>query len=129
MIVWRVPTTSLNRVFLRDVQQFLGESPYTWYVVSGYRSLKDQQLLYDKYKAGGPKAAPPGKSAHNYGKAIDVVLDADPDQPGLQPSWNTKLAGWVWLKAKSIAHPRLKGGWSFSDWPHLEKFRWQDDKP
>lgn len=124
MIIWRCDPEPLHPGFREDVTTFLAASPYTWYVLSGYRSLEEQADLYARYQAGGPTAAPPGRSAHNYGLAVDVVLDVDPNTPGLQPSWNTKLAGWVWLKAASIPHPRLKNGWSFGDWPHLEKYRW-----
>lgn len=44
-----------------------------WYVASGYRSYAEQKALYEKYKAGkGNLAAPPGKSNHNGGRALDV---------------------------------------------------------
>ena len=39
--------------------------------ISGTRTWDEQAELYRKYKAGGPKAAPPGYSWHNYGTAID----------------------------------------------------------
>jgi peptidoglycan L-alanyl-D-glutamate endopeptidase CwlK len=39
--------------------------------ISGTRTWDEQAALYKKYKAGGPKAAPPGYSWHNYGTAID----------------------------------------------------------
>lgn len=39
--------------------------------ISGTRSFKEQEHLYQKYKAGGPKAAPAGYSWHNFGTAID----------------------------------------------------------
>ena len=125
MITWRCSPASLDQKFLEDVASMLGNSPYSWYVVSGYRSIPEQIELYKKYKAGGPRAAPPGKSAHNFGLAIDVVLDMDGAKPGLQPSWDTKLPGWLWLKAKCAAHPRLKSGWSFNDWPHIEAYKWR----
>lgn len=39
--------------------------------ISGARSYKEQAALYERYKAGGPKAAPPGSSWHEYRIAID----------------------------------------------------------
>lgn len=124
--------------FRADVVALLEGSPYGWAVISGYRSLEAQLALWQDYRFGkrdkyglrdpsnpGARAAPPGKSAHNFGLAIDVVLDGDPATPGVQPSWDTKLAGWLWLKATCTKHPRLKSGWSFGDWPHIERFRWQ----
>lgn len=44
-----------------------------WHVNSGYRSYAEQAALYDKYQHhGGARAAKPGTSNHNYGKACDV---------------------------------------------------------
>ena len=87
MIVWRkgVDKTLLQPQFLADVEALLGGSPHTWLVTSGHRGIAEQAELYRIYKAGGPKAAPAGKSAHNYGLAIDVV-------PGTKyPRWRRKL--------------------------------------
>jgi hypothetical protein len=39
--------------------------------ISGTRTWEEQAALYKKYQAGGPKAAPPGYSWHNFGTAID----------------------------------------------------------
>jgi hypothetical protein len=126
MIIWgRVDPVLLQPHFRADVEAFLAESPHTWYVTEGFRSIERSDQLYALYKAGkGPRAAPGGKSAHNFGLAIDVALDND-DRPGLQPTWDVRMAGWAWLKARSVPHPRLKNGWSFSDWPHIERYKWQ----
>lgn len=125
MLNWRsVDPTKLHPQFRQDVEKLLTESPFSWYVTHGYRPLKEQLVLYNAYLAGGSKAAPPGKSAHNFGKAVDVVLDVDPDKPGLQPSWDLKLAGWVWLLVKLTLHPRLKSGVSFNDGDHIEQYKW-----
>lgn len=114
--------------FRSDVEELLGKSPYNWYVTYGFRSIELQTALYNKYMAGGPKAAAPGKSAHNFGLAVDVVLDVDPNTPGLQPSWNTKLAAWMWLFATIKLHPRLKSGVSFGDGGHIERYKWTNFK-
>jgi len=126
VITWRVDSALLRPSFRADVEGFLAGSAYSWYVLSGFRGLDEQAKLYAAFLKGGPRAAPPGKSAHNYGCAVDIVLDADPLTPGLQPSWDTKLAAWTWLKVASIPHPRLRGGWRFGDWPHLEAVDWKD---
>jgi hypothetical protein len=39
--------------------------------ISGTRDWQEQEDLYKKHKAGGPKAAPPGYSWHNYKLAAD----------------------------------------------------------
>ena len=121
----KVNPADLDPVFRSDVEAFLTASPYTWGVVYGLRSLALQKELYDKYVAGGPRAAPPGRSAHNFGLAIDVVLDGDPTKPGIQMDWVTTHAGWLWLKAQSIAHPRLRTGWKYADYGHIEAVDWE----
>ncbi len=46
--------------------------------ISGYRSWEEQADLYAKSQAGGPHAARPGYSWHNFGTAIDCgVFQAD----------------------------------------------------
>lgn len=127
MIHWlKVDPSLLAMGFKNDVEKFLRESPYTWGVTFGYRTLEEQDALHRKYLAGGPRAAPKGRSAHNYGLAVDIVLDGS-DKPGIQMEWNTKLAGWLWLKAASIKHPRLRTGWKYSDFGHLEAVGWESE--
>lgn len=126
MIDWRtVNPDLLEPTFRADVEELLERSPYLWVVTHGYRSLAEQAALHKRYREGGPLAAPAGQSAHNYGLAIDVALDGDPEKPGLQPTWDTKAAGWTWLKAATLPHPRLQNGWSFHDWPHIQRYRWR----
>lgn len=44
-------------------------------VTSGYRSLPEQQWLYEEYQQGrGNKAAPPGHSKHQLGIAVDLIV-------------------------------------------------------
>jgi len=123
-IIWRCDKGLLRPTFSDDVEKLFKGSKYTFYALSGTRSMEEQKVLWEIYQAGGPKAAPPGKSAHNYGLAVDVVLDVS-DAPGLQPSWDTKLAGWLWLKQACFKHPRLQSGWSFGDWPHIQQYKWR----
>lgn len=52
-------------------------------VISGTRSYEEQAELYKKYKAGGPLAAPPGRSNHNFGIAFDIGIfegSSDPEK-------------------------------------------------
>lgn len=128
-IVWgRVDPLLLEPQFRQDLEDLLGPSQWTWFMLYGYRSLAEQNRLYNLYIKGGPKAAPPGKSAHNFGLAVDLVPDLDPNTPGLQPNWVTSTASWLWLFAKAKLHPRLKSGVSFADADHLEKYKWQKFK-
>jgi hypothetical protein len=125
-LIWRdVSKEGLHPGFLADVEAFFAQAPHDFYVTEAYRSPERSAKLYAAYKAGtGPKAAPAGKSAHNFGLAIDVALDGDP-KPGLQMLWNTSHKGWLWLKVEMFKHPRLKNGNTFGDWPHCEVYKWQ----
>lgn len=43
--------------------------------VSGYRTAREQRLLYRRYRQGlGPKAARPGRSNHQRGTAVDLIV-------------------------------------------------------
>ncbi|MFP2930314.1 D-alanyl-D-alanine carboxypeptidase family protein [Pyxidicoccus sp. 3LG] len=45
------------------------------WVTSGYRSRREQRWLYERYRKGlGPKAARPGRSNHQRGLAVDLVV-------------------------------------------------------
>jgi len=123
-VTWRVDPMGLRQPFRDDVTLLLALSPYAWTVTYGLRTLAEQEALFKKYQAGGPRAAPPGKSPHNFGLAIDVALDGSPD-PGLQPDWDTTHAGWVWLFDAIFAHPRLHSGKSFHDADHVEAVGWK----
>jgi D-alanyl-D-alanine carboxypeptidase len=51
-----------------------GEGISLW-VTSGYRSRAEQRWLYDRYRKGlGPQAARPGRSNHQRGLALDLVV-------------------------------------------------------
>lgn len=142
---WRgVDPLRLDKVFLTDILALFEPCPFHFTVTYGLRTREEQRRLYEAHLAylayirgTGPKApfagkaAPPGMSAHEFGMAIDVALDGDPAKPGLQPTWNVKMAGWVWLAAKCFPHPRLKHGSRFSsqDWPHVERYKWFNHKP
>lgn len=123
-VVWKVSREHLDPTFASDVDKMLAASPFSWLVMSGYRSLEEQTQLWNTHLAGGPLAAPPGKSAHNFGLAVDVAFDADASKPGFQLIWNTKAAGWLWLKYACWKHPRLHSGASFGDWPHIQSTSW-----
>lgn len=128
MLNWgKVDTTKLESEFLRDVTKLLTDSPHQWKVTEGLRSMERSKELNDAYKAGkGPRAAPPGKSAHNYGLAIDVAL-IDPKNPKAF-TWDTSQPGWQWLKEAVNKHPRLRSLYRVGDWPHIEKVKWEQFK-
>lgn len=54
------------------------EDNITLWVTSSYRSRKKQRYLYQLYRKGlGPRAARPGRSNHQRGIAVDLVVGAD----------------------------------------------------
>lgn len=55
----------------------LAERGHRAVVTSGYRSLAKQRQLYNRYRRGGPLAAAPGNSAHNYGLAVDIAFPGE----------------------------------------------------
>lgn len=137
MIYWgHVDTKPLLPSFKEDVERLLGDSPFSWYVTEAFRPLERSAKLYAAYKSfldgegpPAPRAAPAGRSAHNFGLAVDVALDAARNTPGLQADWNPiEGSGWFWLRDAIKAHPRLHSGYSYDDWPHIERFKWEQLK-
>jgi len=125
---WRsVDPTKLEPVFRADLESLLVPSAFPWTVLHGHRTGQEQTALYAAHLAGGPKAAPPGRSPHEYGLAIDLVPDASP-APGLQPDWDTRHAAWLWLFEAAHRHPRLKSGKAWNDADHLERYQWREHR-
>ncbi len=119
-VKWDVPHDKLNPQFYDDVNQLLAESPYSWVVTFGYRSIEEQRALYLKHLAGGPLAAPPGQSAHNWGLAIDcaVVL------PSGKYSWGESGPEFPWLWEAVRQSPRMHSGHEFHDDDHVQSTGW-----
>lgn len=79
-----MPSDLFRRVNLDKIEpDFLGnilevvarcrERGWLYVATLGYRTIPEQTALYARYKQGGPKAAPPGYSAHQYGLALDFA--------------------------------------------------------
>lgn len=68
-----------------------------------YRSCELQRELYERYKAGGPLAAPPGKSGHNLGAAVDLYR-ATPSERRVM-----RRHGWSDLLPADPPHQNLCG--------------------
>ena len=57
-------------------------APKVWKWTSGTRSYAEQKKLHDAYLNGGPKAAPPGYSTHQFGISCDgTVFQSDTRTP------------------------------------------------
>lgn len=68
----------LNAAFNSQLQRLIADSGGKIKVGSGYRSIAQQQVLYDRYKRGVKGQAPaakPGHSNHNFGLAADLQYE------------------------------------------------------
>lgn len=116
---WDVRRDDLDPQFSEDIDDVLARSPFAWAVTQGFRTKEEQGALFDKYQHGGPLAAPPGRSAHNWGLAVDVaVLTAE------GPTWDYNQDQWHWLWNACDAHPRLHSGYHFADDDHVQAVKW-----
>lgn len=84
---------------------------------SGFRSHEQQQLLYDRFRAGsGNLAARPGYSNHQNGKAVDIYLE-DGTYEWLRKNAHrfgfkqtVKREAWHWeYVGRAKARPRARG--------------------
>lgn len=87
----------------------------------GFRSRDEQQKLYEKHLAGGPLAAPPGHSAHEFGCAVDFLAlakDGQVIQSSRAPEY-TDLA-------ELAPRYRCKTLQQYNDAGHVELENWHD---
>jgi hypothetical protein len=106
-----------------------------YYAICGVRTFKEQGDLYAQGRSTPGQIvtrARPGRSAHNYGIAVDGCKDADGTKAGLQPGWDiedyrvwaeeaVKLgleAGYNWTSFKEGPHVQMPLG------KHLKIFMW-----
>lgn len=84
-------------------------------VYSGQRDYAEQWDLRRKFLQGGDRAASPGGSWHNFGRAIDVI----PVDFSGSPIW--KLEAQTWRSIDAIAAQYgIKSGASFGDPGHFK---------
>lgn len=76
--------------YLIDVAQYNGLKPR---ITSVYRSRARQTQLYERYLQGKSKypAAPPGRSYHEYGRAVDLSAE---NLAGLGALWQRMGGSW-----------------------------------
>jgi len=124
---WDGHRVGLEPEFADDCDSCVGALSWSYRVVFGVRSWALQARLHDAYAADplhAPRAAPPEKSAHVRGLAIDLVLVVNG-----RDIWDYRHQGWIDLHAAIDKHPRLHGGWMFKSGPsdddHVEKVNWQ----
>jgi peptidoglycan L-alanyl-D-glutamate endopeptidase CwlK len=100
-------------------------------VTSGLRSYEEQEELYRKYKAGGPVAAPPGESNHNFGLAFDVTIFKGSDDPekAKTPVWESPAYKAVGALGTDLGL-EWGGNWKRVDEPHFQlRPAWAEGMP
>lgn len=125
-LLWsRIDTTQLYPPFFERAQkvvQQLFEAGKPYWVIEGCRSYERSDALYAQGRtAPGPivSNARAGQSAHNFGIAVDVVLDGYIDRAGLQPDWRPE--SYIPLGPVVRANGLIWGGdWVFKDRPHFQ---------
>lgn len=94
------------------------ERGHDYYATSGTRWWAEQAELHQRHLAGGPLAAPPGCSSHQFGLAVDLAPDADESKPGLQgPDYSARAYDVLVEEAQRAG---LVSGRSFRDDPHVQ---------
>ncbi len=79
------------------------------------RSVTESNLLYAKYRAGGPRAAPGGESSHNFGLAADEALIIAPS-PKRVVRWDP---GDFDILGEEAGKLGLHWGHGYGDDPHV----------
>jgi peptidoglycan LD-endopeptidase CwlK len=67
-----IPTQRKAREFMKNATQAGLSQGLTVRILSGTRTFAEQAELFEKHQHGGPLAASPGHSNHNFGIAWDV---------------------------------------------------------
>lgn len=111
----RIDLDLLYPPFMERLVECIGDlldQGYPYRVYSGYRSYDEQTKLYQAFLAGGSRAAAPGRSAHNFGLAVDCALQKAP-----------KVLSWAKEDYSPLieALPKfeLRSGASYNDRPHI----------
>ena len=120
---WRGYDVGLDPEFQADVQGLLGPDADEWAITFGKRTRDQQQALYDKHLAGGPLAAPPGHSAHEYGLAVDFCRLVGTGI-SIKERWDYDHPAWKRVWDAMDAHPRLRSGYHFQDEDHCQAVKW-----
>ena len=92
----------------------------------GFRSMGESHRLRMLYLSGkGPRAAPAGRSAHNFGLGDDSALDGDLTTPGLQADWAAER---YLVLAEEAKREGLHCGAAYNDHGHLSWPGWEGAK-
>lgn len=123
---WKVDRTLVWPAFAQHVDDLLSADPAEWVVTYGFRTHDEQAALYEKFLHGGPKAAPPGHSAHEgngtpgTALAVDVTLVVSG-----QDDWNYSHPDWRRLVESVRSSKYLHSLADIGDVDHIEAVNWR----
>jgi len=133
-----MPSRDLNLLYspfkmqVEELLRRLESAKLPFYIFEALRTFEDQAELYAQGRTKPGKIvtnAQPGDSFHSYGLAVDLVLDGQPDKPGIQWSWDTRVdlnadGRDDWMQMGKIAEScglEWGGRWKrFPDLPHIQ---------
>jgi peptidoglycan L-alanyl-D-glutamate endopeptidase CwlK len=122
-----VPTQRKAREFMKNATQAGLSQGLTVRILSGTRTFAEQAELFEKHQHGGPLAASPGHSNHNFGIAWDVGVfnekgDYIDDFIDKKVMTSTAVdAEYKKVGAYGKAFGLFWGGdWSDPDYPHFQ---------
>lgn len=133
MLDWRGKRDGLDPAFAQDIDDTYGPDAGNWAIVQGLRTREYQAGLYaiwlkwledhpNEDPKNGPRAAPPGSSAHEKGRAVDFT-----EVINCKDTWRYQNANWRRLVALAKAHPRLHSLDAIGDTDHVERVHWRDN--
>ncbi len=93
-------------------------------VVSGYRSAKYQQRLWDLGRCTDTLCAPPGYSEHQLGLAIDI-FDATNEDDYMANTNRRKYIAWVQKNAHTYGYTQSYQQWPSHDAYDIEPWHWR----
>ena len=122
-----IPTQRKAREFMKNIGQAgLGQG-LSVRIISGTRTFAEQAELFEKHQHGGPLAASPGHSNHNFGIAWDVGIFNEKgeyiDDLIDKKILTSKAVDAEYKKVGTYGKARglfWGGDWSDPDYPHFQ---------
>lgn len=119
MIIGRGKLSGLSpyfRPWIDWLLEFADQNGVTVEVVSGYRTIEDQKRAAAQARAAGRPAAAPGRSAHNFGLAVDLV--AGGHSTSSEHEWLMS----VWRAVGGEFYPKDAPHFEHPDWKRVRDY-------
>ena len=122
-----LPTQHKAREFMKNIGQAGLSQGFSARILSGTRTFAEQAELFEKHQHGGPLAASPGHSNHNFGIAWDVGIFNEKgeyiDDLIDKKIMTSKAVDAEYKKVGAYGKARglfWGGDWSDPDYPHFQ---------